>query len=294
MPDTIGFEIQLAEPVGSNPFFEAEVERFISASLATSSSITEWQAWNWGWNVNSSRQGHIWRRRGNFFDKLGGNNLDQIRKNYKAFDYLKGGVAGQIKSIDSTNRRTIEKAVTEAYKKMFAALKSDINLLGAHKAELKIIVPSGTNNSVIQIIEKVGKKFAGNQGGVKISPPKIIRGIPGSVGTVLRGMGIAGGALSIYQFSKDIEERDVSSAIGSGAGGAAVLLEIGGGLVGSTALAASAAVVGAFALGYAVGTVINNYFFAEDDHYLMSGAFSVLADHGWGNLQEFYHEQISR
>src|SRR5688572_9286014 len=108
MPDTITLEMNLTAPVDSDPLFESAVERFVSTALATSSSILEWQAWNWGKGINKSLQGKIWDRRGFFFDRLGGNNLDKIKKNYKGVDYLKGAVVGQIKSIDSTNKRSLQ------------------------------------------------------------------------------------------------------------------------------------------------------------------------------------------
>ena len=292
MPDTIGFEMHVTEPAGSNPFFESKVENFIASLTSTTSSIAEWSIWNPGWGVSRSSQGKIWSRRGNFFDKLGGNNLDRIRKNYKAADYLKGGVVGQIKSIDSTNPKYIEKVVAQAYKKMIAAIKSDSNLLSAQRAELKIIVPTGTNNKVIQIIETAGKRFTGNQAGIKITAPKIIKGIPGKAGTVLRGLGIAGGILSTYQLHEDIEKGDIPSAIGSGTSSAAAMLEIGAGLVGSTALAVSAAVVGAFALGYAVGTLINNHLLSEDEHYIMGRVIAELTDHGWDNIKDYYLKNL--
>lgn len=291
MPDIIGFELCVTEPVGSNPFFESEVERYISTYFSSTSSILEWGIWNWGMGINKSLQGKIRNRRGNIFDKLGGGNMP---RNYKAVDYLKGGVVGQIKSIESANPRYIEKLVNEAYKKMIAAVKSDSRLISAKNAELKIIVPTGTNKSVIEIIERAGKKYMGNQAGIKINAPKIIRGIPGKVGTMLKGLGIAGGAFSVYLLHEDIEKGDFYSAIGSGTSGAAAMLELGAGVVGSTALAVSAAVVGAFAVGYMIGTIINDRFISDNDQYLFPRAFTRLDSHGFDKVKEYYLRTLRR
>lgn len=101
-------------------------------------------------------------------------------------------------------------------------------------------------------------------------------------------MGIVGGFYSTIQLQHDIEKGDVASAVGSGAGAATTLLEIGGGVLSSTALAASAAVVGSFAIGYSAGTMINDHLISTEAKEIIGGTIAEIVDNGWGNIKEFY------
>jgi hypothetical protein len=281
----VNIEIQLKEPVNANPEFELEVSRFIAANSAAASPVAEGSLWNKGFGVSRQLQTKIDWRRGHYFDRLGGNNLGRY---YPRVDYLKGGVVGSIKSTRLTDPKQLEKIVREAYRKMIQAIRTDSNLARAVSAEVKIIVPHGTSTSITRIIERVSSEIHLQHSGIKFNPPKIVRGIPGALGTFLKGMGIAGGFYSAIQLQHDIEKGDVASAIGSGAGAATTLLEIGGGVLSSTALAASAAVVGSFAVGYGAGTMINDHLISEEVKDIIGGTIAEIVDHGWENIKEFY------
>ncbi|MEO8771048.1 MAG: hypothetical protein ABI402_13200 [Ferruginibacter sp.] len=280
----IHIQMQLQEPVSSNPKFESDVSNFIHSYWASASPVAEWQLWNKDFfGPLGNRIG--FSRRGNVFDMLGGNNLGRT---YANVDYLKGGIVGSIKSTRVTDTKALEKVVRDAYKSMINAIKNDRNLSSVTGVELKIIIPSGTSRSVIETIERTSERIHLRNSGIRFNPPKIIRGIPGNAGAFLRGMGIVGGFFSAVQLYHDVKKGDVASGVGSGSSTAATVLEISGGLLSSTALAMSAAVVGSFAIGYSAGTIINDHLISGRVKDIIGGTMVELVDNGWENIKEFY------
>jgi RHS repeat-associated protein len=92
------------------------------------------------------------------------------------------------------------------------------------------------------------------------------------------GGGIAGGVVSGYALSKDIEHGDITHGVGDAAGTAAGVLTV----VGATS---AAAVTGAFSAGYAVGTVINEHVLSEDTKEAIGGALNeIINEGGWKEL----------
>ena len=70
-------------------------------------------------------------------------------------------------------------------------------------------------------------------------------------------LAVGGGAFSAYALYGDIQRGDVAAGVGDTAGVLSSGATLAGTVAGSAALTTAGSVVGAFGVGYAVGTILN-------------------------------------
>jgi RHS repeat-associated protein len=237
----------LGNESGTGQTFSA-VAQTASTAAATAYGLVEWSIWNPGINLTRAQQFAIDSRRGFIFDELAGNNLG---KNFPQADYVTDTVVGQTKSTRSTAAQTVRKITIKAAQDAQKAIAKNPDFIGK-TAEARIVLPTGSKKETVAAARNAlgGKSIAGQ---VKVST-----GIPGVGGTILKGLGFVGAGASAYGLYQDYQQNNVASGIGNAASLASSGLSVAGAAVGSTVLAASGAVTGAFAMGYGVGSIINS------------------------------------
>lgn len=265
------------------PIFDLEDwTHTVAGGIAGLHPVVEWATWNPGWGLTASQKGYITYMRGSIFEWFAGNNLGRT---FPAADYMNPSTIGQIKSIYSTNTKYIKHGVMRrAARKLLKYMADNADIVGARAAQIDTIVPTGTSREVIRTIETA------LDGAKKPLPATVTvtRGVPGRVGTALKGLSLVGGVVSTYQLYHDVQKGDVASGIGSGAGVLTSTLELGAIGLGSTALATTSALTGSFALGYAAGTAINDHVLEEETKSLIGETLVEFIDNGWTDIKEFY------
>jgi hypothetical protein len=105
------------------------------------------------------------------------------------------------------------------------------------------------------------------------------------VGVAGKALTVVGGAYSAYSLYNDYQRGDVAAGIGDAAGVVSSAATLGAGVVGSTVLASGGAVTGAFAVGYAVGTEINEHLISEETKDAIGGTIDeIMNKDGWKEI----------
>jgi RHS repeat-associated protein len=221
---------------------------------AAAQAVTEGSIWNptVSGSLSRAEQLAINSRRGFILESLAGNNLGRT---FPLADKLTSSGVVQIKSVATESTRYISQVVRNATRDAGKAIAQNIGFAG-RAAQAQIIVPTGTSADVVaaaqSALQNVRKPIPG------AVAPQVTRGLPGVAGLAGKGLAFVGVPLSGYSFYRNVESGHFADALlGDAPGFASGGLTIGAIFTGSALLAESAAVVGAFGLGYLAGSLLD-------------------------------------
>jgi RHS repeat-associated protein len=241
-------------PTSSAPVSTEQVASAAGTVASTAQAVTEGAIWNptISGTLSKAEQLAINSRRGFILDALAGNNLG---RNFPLIDKITTQAAVQIKSVATESARYITQVARSATRDAAKAIAKDSTLAG-RAAQAEIIVPTGTSSEIVNAAEGalqgIRKPILGAVG------PKVVRGLPGVFGAIGKALAFIGAPLAAYSFYKDLSSGHFADAIlGDATGFISAGLTIGALAIGSATLATGAAVVGAFSLGYALGSALD-------------------------------------
>jgi RHS repeat-associated protein len=170
------------------------------------------------------------------------------RDNRPLYDLETDSHVKQIKSTSSTDTRYLNRWTSKATRDAGKAIENNpTGTMEGKVPQATMIIPTDAPSSV------EGDIRAGYDGIRTPVPnseaPEVIRGLPGSTGSVTKGLTYGGTALSVYSLYQDIQNEDYTMAAGD------ALSFIGGGLETYSILNSGAAIGGisAMSLGLATG-----------------------------------------
>lgn len=222
-------------------------------------------------------------QRGFILQNLYTNDFGNImrRDNVPNFDVETASEVRQIKSTNSTSSKVIRGHVRTATNAAADAIAANQSGTMAGKNPRAVIItptdaPAGVGTEVSQGFQRLRNPPPG------ALPPEHVRGLPGAVGPVGRGLTIGGTAFSAYGLYRDIREGDVPMGV------ADTLGTVGGGLETYAIYSAGATIGGVSAMsaglvlggaGIAIGSGISAYrsYQRGDTAGVVAGVVGVLA-----------------
>lgn len=183
------------------------------------------------------------------------------RDNVPRFDNETSTKVQQIKSMDSTNTRTIRSTVSEATKAAGEAVTANrTGTMTGKSPQAVIITPTDAPASVGTEINQGFQRMRNPP--ANALPPEHVRGLPGAAGALGKGLTVGGTAFSAYGLYNDIKNGDVPMGIADTLGVAGGSLEIYA-LAAPTATIAGASVMSVGLVvggaGIAIGSGIGAY-----------------------------------
>lgn len=241
-----------------NPFKQAAV---VGASADAIANAYVWNPDVVGQSTPKARA-QLDFKRGVKIDKMAGNNLGRYAKDA---DKVTSRAVVQVKSTSQSKPQRVAAVTRKATRDAARFVRDNPTVAGARGAQAEVVVPNSASRSVTNsaktAVQTARKPINGAMN------PKVVRGLPGGTGVLLKSVSVVGGVASAVSLVDSVERGDVNGMIRDGSGTASSALLLGGkGLAavgGSTAtaglLTTGAAVTGSFALGYVAGEALGEY-----------------------------------